>query len=284
MIPNFESDGLSRLMADYYNLTGIKICVFDAEGKEIKYFPERYSPFCAALRENPAREQQCRLCDSRAIEACRKTGRSQIYTCHAGLTECFAPVLLNGEITGFIAIGQIREKESLPADGRGRDPGLEALYDALPVIGRDRIESALHVLEACAAYEQLKEYVLRSSEDFQTNLTQFVRVHIREDLGVDRLASQFRLSRAELYRRVEETIHQTPAEFVREQRLSLAAEFLAGTKAPVGKICAAVGIGDYNYFSKLFKRRYGLSPREYRRKPPESVGTSGLSVDFSPAE
>lgn len=282
MNPTFESDDLRRLLADYYNLTGIKICLFDAGGNEILYYPERYSPFCACLRGDADMEEKCLLSDRRAIEACRKTGKSRIYTCHAGLTECIAPVLLNGEITGYIAIGQIREKDSVPASERYAGSELSGLWKNLPVIGRDRIHSALHVLEACAAYEQLKAYVRDSSEDFRTNLTQFVREHIGEDLGVERLCSRFRLSRTELYRRTEESLSVTPAGFVREQRLLFAADRLLATKDAVGKICASCGIEDYNYFSKLFKKRFGVTPREYRKREWGKSETDAVkSVDIS---
>jgi len=57
-----------------------------------------------------------------------------------------------------------------------------------------------------------------------------------------------------------------PQEFVIHARLSLAAELLAHSKDSVRMIAAKVGIDNEFYFSRLFKKKYHLSPREYRRE------------------
>jgi AraC-like DNA-binding protein len=57
----------------------------------------------------------------------------------------------------------------------------------------------------------------------------------------------------------------SPIAYLNYYRLSLAADLLTETDAAVGKIGYSVGITDPLYFSKLLKRVYKLSPKEYRR-------------------
>ena len=38
------------------------------------------------------------------------------------------------------------------------------------------------------------------------------------------------------------------------------------TAMQISEIAASVGFYDYNYFSKVFHRKFGCSPREYRKK------------------
>jgi transcriptional regulator GlxA family with amidase domain len=53
-------------------------------------------------------------------------------------------------------------------------------------------------------------------------------------------------------------------EFVREKRLLEAAQLLASTDERVSQIGYAVGFRDMSNFDHAFKRRFGMSPREYR--------------------
>ena len=46
------------------------------------------------------------------------------------------------------------------------------------------------------------------------------------------------------------------------------ARLLSGTSLPIASIALNVGYADANYFTRMFTREYGLTPREYRRKNP----------------
>jgi len=48
-----------------------------------------------------------------------------------------------------------------------------------------------------------------------------------------------------------------------------AAKMLRETSDPITEISYSVGFQDTNYFSKMFRRKYNDSPREYRRKNTE---------------
>ena len=51
-----------------------------------------------------------------------------------------------------------------------------------------------------------------------------------------------------------------------EERYRAAKEMLASNYLLVKEICKAIGIHDQRHFSREFKRRFGLSPLEYRRQ------------------
>lgn len=269
---NDNLDELQRLLADFYILTGIKICIYDSEGDELCYYPERYTPFCRQLRSFPEMEERCRRCDRNALAECKRTRRAFLYRCHAGLTECMAPISLQGSTRGFIVIGQIREdpSEFVPArEGEAIAPSeeerLSALWRTLPVVPRRKILAAMHVLEACAGYDRLKRFVQESGESLSTRLETFIEAHLRENLDVGTLCRRFSLSRRELYELTHTRYRCTPAEFVRLRRLGCAAKLLKETELSVTQIAEECGIGDYNYFSKIFRKTYGVSAREYRR-------------------
>lgn len=266
MIANFSnnSDNLMRLLEDFYNLTSMKICIWDPFGKELCYFPERFSPFCEALRRDPSLDEKCRECDISAMEKCRKSGKAVIYTCHAGLFEGVAPIVVNGNILGFIAIGQIKGDDSKPPEHILKISDLTNKYSSLPKIPQDKIYSALRIVEACAGYETLKEYLKGSSTGLNILLEEFIDSNLDENIDVSSLTKALKLSRSEIYELCKHYYSTTPADLIKKRRLEKAARLLETTNMKVSDIASSCGIPDYNYFSKVFKKHFKISPREYR--------------------
>ena len=55
-----------------------------------------------------------------------------------------------------------------------------------------------------------------------------------------------------------------PQEFLIRLRLSKAADLMKGTSGSIGDIAAQCGYPNQLHFSRAFRKRYGLSPREWR--------------------
>lgn len=250
------TENLEKLLSDFYVLTGMKICVFDAEGNELCYYPKRYCHFCDALRRDGAMAALCERDDRQARAACAATGREMIYTCHAGLTECIAPILTGGVLSGYIMIGQIRAEGTPAASVAPLPAETEERYARLPVVPMEKIRSALHIVRVCAEYDRLKAYLQETTRSFPALFACYVSERIGEDIGVTRLMRDFHLSRAELYKRVREGFGMSPAAYIREQRLLAARRCLAEGRLPVGEVAKMCGFCDYTYFSKLYRKRF----------------------------
>lgn len=110
----YDLNKMQQLLHDFYDLTGIKICIYDSRENELCYYPEKLTPFCRCLREDKAQDKACRLSDKNAFLTCRRTRRQTVLECHAGLLECFSPIFCEGKLIGYIAIGQIRSKPHAP--------------------------------------------------------------------------------------------------------------------------------------------------------------------------
>lgn len=268
----FLQKKMTNLLRDFHTLTGIKICVYDKEGNELCYYPSKFSPFCALLRDDPSLDARCRACDRHALIQCKKSREQYVYTCHAGLIECVSPILVNDIIVGYIVLGQIKADQSasfseiadsLPLSLRKE---LSARFEQLPTIDRQRLGAAMRILDACAGYEYLKRLVNTSEMQIDTLLDRYINEHLREELSASLLRAEFHLSHHELYSLFRDYFHATPAEYIKERRLRRACHLLETTTLSINSIAAECGIPDYNYFSKVFKREFGISARDFRRQ------------------
>ena len=86
---------------------------------------------------------------------------------------------------------------------------------------------------------------------------------IDSDYSVDALASDLCMSRANLHRKMRAITGQTPTDFIRNQRLERAAHMLRTTSHSVNEISNLVGFSYASYFTKCFKEKYGVLPKDY---------------------
>jgi len=82
--------------------------------------------------------------------------------------------------------------------------------------------------------------------------------------GVPRLVALCGVSPAHLARTLKASQGQTPTEFVNALRLEHAAMLLATTTQEIGGVAADCGFENLSYFYRLFRARFGQSPRRYR--------------------
>ena len=85
-------------------------------------------------------------------------------------------------------------------------------------------------------------------------------------LSVQEFSSAAGMSRMQLHRKLKALTGLSASEFIRSQRLKLAASLLKTSDVNVSQIGYEVGFNDPSYFSKCFKETYGVSPTEYSKK------------------
>lgn len=89
------------------------------------------------------------------------------------------------------------------------------------------------------------------------------------DLSVDMIADEAGISRVHLHRKMKELTGQTPHDFIRNIRLKKAANLLANQGMNVTEVMYACGFANSASFSTVFKKFYGMSPRDYMKEHEE---------------
>lgn len=105
----------------------------------------------------------------------------------------------------------------------------------------------------------------KDDERFCRKLERIVNTRLRNpNLNIDIIASQFGIGRTNFYRKVRELTGMSPNDYLRKCRMERAAELLNSSEATISEVCAQVGIPDAQYFSRVFKAYYGVSPSVYK--------------------
>jgi DNA-binding response OmpR family regulator len=119
--------------------------------------------------------------------------------------------------------------------------------------------------------EQVDEIRLKSpDEKLLERIMECINKNLNNsDLSVDMIADTVGISRVHLHRKMKDLTGQTPHDFIRNIRLKKAAQLLANQGMNVTEVMYACGFANSASFSTVFKKFYGMSPRDYMREHEE---------------
>ena len=110
--------------------------------------------------------------------------------------------------------------------------------------------------EKCAASEGV-------NEGFR-HLLDYINQHYTESLSLSTLATEYYLNFSYASSLFKKTTGQTFSEYLTELRMKRAKDLLADPAMSISEVGTQCGYEDSYYFSKVFKKWYGVTPSAYR--------------------
>jgi AraC family transcriptional regulator len=104
-----------------------------------------------------------------------------------------------------------------------------------------------------------------SAEARVTRALRLIHQHPENELTLDQLAAEARLTPWHFLRTFERVTELTPHQYVLRARLRAAAVRLKAESAKVLDIALECGFGDVSNFNRAFRAEFGVSPRAWRR-------------------
>ena len=110
--------------------------------------------------------------------------------------------------------------------------------------------------------------LLESNRDEQNvkNLLAYVDAHFKEEINRTQLAEMFYFDPDYITKIFKKEKGLNYKDYIIEKRLELAKKLLLETDTPVRDISISVGYDNYSYFTRLFKKNFGMTPQEFRKE------------------
>lgn len=118
----------------------------------------------------------------------------------------------------------------------------------------------------CALCDGLKTRKVTSDHGVVGHLVQYLNDHLDEDISHDVMANKYRIHPGYLSRLFKQEMGETLSEYLLRIRIEKAAGLLKEGSHKVGEIAGMVGYSASSYFSIMFKKYTGYSPREYSQR------------------
>lgn len=277
MVSSFNLEKLYDMLQDFYNLTQIRITVFDETFQELAAYPQNVPQVCELIRQDEQGWKACMGCDERAFKMAASQKTPHTYRCHAGLTESIAPIYAGDILIGYLFFGNVFSYPShevgwdvvqkLCKPYRINESDLKLAVWRQPLISEDYIASASHILQAVSAFLYHDRLVALKEQELPVRVDEYIAAHFAEPIDTATLCEEFGIGKTQLYKICKQNYGTGVAEHIRTLRIDKAKALLEeDQKRSIADISAECGFEDYNYFITVFKRETGQTPAKYRKE------------------
>lgn len=111
-----------------------------------------------------------------------------------------------------------------------------------------------------------------------TRAALFAKKNYAKPIGLDELVQASGLSKYHFTRLFHKTTNTTPLQYLTKVRIDRAIEYLRSTDMTIEEIARFVGYSNGNYFSKVFSKRVGMPPGQFRESK-HAVPVDYLFID-----
>ena len=120
-----------------------------------------------------------------------------------------------------------------------------------------------------------KPNVVSQDDIFIQRIMTYIENNIENsEITIDEIANHVAFGRSTFFKKLKSLTGLSPIEFLRDMRIQRAAQLIETGEYNFSEITYMVGISDPRYFSRVFKQKFGISPREYKDRCQENENKS----------
>lgn len=106
---------------------------------------------------------------------------------------------------------------------------------------------------------------LKKKNFLSTKIIQYVKENIENELSRENIADQFAMSKDYVSHIFKEEYGISLISYINQEKINRAREYLIKGELSVGEISTRLGIDNFSYFTRIFKKEVGVSPQNYRQ-------------------
>lgn len=272
---NFDLQLTKKLLTHLGYLAKASVQLYDENFEGTYACTEPCNKFCQMVKCHY--DDRCQNSDSCAMQQVKQSDEDNMhYACHFGMKEMVIKLQRGKIIYGYIVIGPMRdtrtEKQSIAtiakycAEYGLNEKEMRNLYFKTTRFSQQKFEAVKELTLAIFEYAVNKNLITVKHNVFENTIAPYIKANLDKPLDSDELCEAFCMSEKQIYTAVVKATGMPTKKYVTAQRMLGARELIETTDDPLTDIADKVGVHDYNYFGKLFRKTFGHAPSYYRRK------------------
>lgn len=265
---------ITSILKDLYKISGFRVSLHGIHYEKIAAFPEKKLDFCEYIQKHGAFEvEKCIACDSEACKKSLKAGGTVIYKCRHGLVEAISPLYSFGALTGFLLMGQVREKGTgiqrmlSGLENLGKcDDDAKSICMRIPTVSPDMIEAYVNITTMCAKYLTISNAIPGIKLTVGQMAMKYISEHYTKQISISDICHELGYSKSTVLSAFKREFNTTINSYLNSLRLSHAERLLEEDGLTINEIALATGFTNQSYFSKVFSAKYGTPPSEKRKE------------------
>lgn len=260
---------------EYLKSTGLTVTLHGGYISNSQFAEYNYhqNPYCHYVKNVYGKWTECVCKQAKVLEAAKKG--SFFGCCYAGVGEFVYPVQVKDEVTCFVSVSGYKSaltpeksrkfavENALP-EAEIANLTEKYLKDDLPE--KELVDAVIEPLTFMLEAYFLKQQEDTSREDqLYHKILHFVTENCHSRITMKQLSEEFNYSVSTLSHLFLKNSGKSLPEFIDNLRLKEAKWYLANSSTSITEIALFLGYSSSNYFSSVFKLKYGLTPREYRK-------------------
>lgn len=132
--------------------------------------------------------------------------------------------------------------------------------------------SLLEILKIFLENFDLDKILPSGTDDLENKINSYIKQNISSNITLNELANIVHLHPNYFIKYFKKHFSITPIEYVNSMKLQMATQILTNDpNKNINNVAYEVGFNDYRYFSRLFKKKYGITPLEYKKKSDPKI-------------
>ena len=270
MTVTYDSQRIRQALWDFWAATGIDIDLLKPDFSSACENLLHGNAYCKAIQKTPQGSLACQCSDRSLLEQCKRFRAPRHHICHAGLVDVAIPLIHADRIIGYIIFGRMRPNrdfsrlESYIAS-LGIDPAAAAEeYGNIPFYDEERIRSVSGIATLLVKYLLLEHLLSPTLSDPVDKAAAFIRANFSQDLSIQDIARGSGISKTVLYKAFHSRFDCTVGEFLNHCRIEASLPLLTDSVLSLEDISQRVGFSSASYYSKVFRKKMGQPPIQYR--------------------
>ncbi len=297
-------DSLSEYMAYLKDELNIQICINDFTGfipldKNLDHVLQPYmahtNPYCMYIKSDKKMMQKCQSMKRKIITKCHKEGTYFKGVCHGGATELVYPIFYDKQLLGVINVGMFHDPSDISSylikrvcrNSTLKEELCREFFDkSTKQIPYYDLEHQLSVHFKFIAdylsnlYGKLSSHyhaadLLKKKHNYNEDLvlSQCIQ-HIKDNylsmIEVSMLQTLCHCSESYINHIFKKRTGYSVRGYVNRLRITDAKELLIHSYFNISEISLKTGFSDPDYFSRVFSKITGISPKKYRERFKET--------------